>query len=174
MGTPCIFFDRDGIVNTSPGPGYVEQVADFHLIPAFLDALRIALDRGYEAVIVTNQRGVGRGLMTKETLEAIHAVLRKAITDQGLHLRDIYYCTANDDAHPNRKPNPGMFLDAAEDHQLDLAHSWIVGDSESDITAGRKAGCGHTVLVNDGEEPTEAEYRVATMSELTALFGKLL
>lgn len=173
MSKPCIFFDRDGIVNVSPGPGYVERVEDFHLIPAFFDALRIALDRGYAAAIVTNQRGVGRGLMTEQTLHDIHNVLRAAIQDAGLSLLDIYYCTANDNAHPDRKPNPGMLLTAAQDHDLDLSRSWMIGDNEKDVIAGRRAGC-RTVFVGDADRETTADHRVVSMPELVEFFRKTL
>ena len=173
MATPCVFFDRDGIVNESPGPGYVERVADFHLIPAFLEALAIAAERGYEAVIVTNQRGVGRGLMTAETLADIHAELRQSVQEAGLAVRDIYVCTANDNAHPNRKPNPGMLIEAAERHELDLSRSWMIGDNEKDVLAGKRAGC-RTILVNDGDASTDADHRVPTMAELAACLRSVL
>ena len=168
-GRACVFFDRDGIVNASPGPGYVERLADFHLLPAFLDALRVTRERGYEAVIVTNQRGVGLGLMTQETLDEIHAALRDAVNEAGLDLLAIYYCTANDNAHPNRKPNPGMLLEAATRYGLDLSRSWMVGDNEKDVEAGRAAGC-RTVLVNASDQPTAADYRLADMEQLADFF----
>ncbi len=170
---PCVFFDRDGIVNVSPGPGYVERVEDFHLMPAFVEALRVVLARGYEAVIVTNQRGVGRGLMTQETLDAIHAHLRAELAREGLSLRDIFFCTANDHAHPWRKPNPGMILEAARVRQLDLARSWMIGDSESDVVAGQRAGC-RTVLVKASEASTVADHRLQAMDDLPAFLERVL
>ncbi len=164
-GKPCVFFDRDGIVNVSPGPGYVERLADFHIMPAFWEALRVARERGFEAVIVTNQRGVGRGLMTQKTLDEIHASLLEAVEREGLDLLDIFQCTADDNRHPNRKPNPGMLFDAAEKHGLDLARSWMIGDNEKDVLAGRAAGC-RTVLVDPSERTTEADHRVPDMTKL--------
>lgn len=164
-GTLCVFFDRDGIVNVSPGPGYVERVEDFHILPAFVDALRVTCAHGYEAVIITNQRGVGLGRMTLDTLNAIHATLCDALKNEGLALLDILYCTADDNAHPNRKPNPGMLLDAAEKHGLDLQRSWMIGDNEKDVQAGQRAGC-RTVLVNASDQPTAADYQIADMSAL--------
>lgn len=162
---PCVFFDRDGIINVSPGPGYVERVEDFHLMPEFVDALRVVAEKGYAAVVITNQRGVGRGIMTQETLDAIHDHLVKALAKEGLVLRDIYVCVANDNAHPNRKPNPGMILEAARDHHIDLARSWMVGDSETDVQAGHRAGC-RAVLVKDSEKPSEADVRLKHIREL--------
>lgn len=170
---PCVFFDRDGIVNRSPGPGYVERVEDFHLLPEFVAALRVVLRKGYEAVIITNQRGVGKGVMSQATLDAIHQHLRDQLAAEGLSLRDIYFCTELDRAHPMLKPQPGMILQAARDHHLDVARSWMIGDNEKDVLAGQRAGC-HTLLVREGSEPTVAEHRLASMSAVAAFLERHL
>jgi len=169
---PAVFFDRDGIVNASPGPGYVERREDFHLIPEFFEALRIAAGRGYEAVIVTNQRGVGRGLMPAEELDRIHDALLDEIRARGLRLLDILVCTSVDNADPRRKPNPGMLIEAAERYGLDLGRSWMIGDSETDIEAGRRAGCGRTVRVAPADAKTAADARVTSMGELAAYLNE--
>ena len=170
---PAVFFDRDGIVNRSPGPGYVERWEDFHLLPEFVEALRLVTARGYEAVIVTNQRGVGRGVMRAEELVRIHDHLLAALRLEGLGVRDIYVCTAVDDADPRRKPNPGMLLEAARDHQLDLSRSWMIGDSEKDIEAGLRAGC-RTVRVSPPDRPTGAHDRVDDMAQLVEFLARNL
>lgn len=170
---PVVFFDRDGIVNRSPGPGYVERWADFHLLPEFVAALRIVTERGWEAVIITNQRGVGRGIMSQASLDEIHANLRSALTAHGLSLRDIRVCTATDDADPRRKPNPGMILEAARLHGLDLARAWMIGDSEKDVQAGRRAGC-RTIRVAPAGTRTEADVLVQDMASVAAYLGKNL
>ena len=170
---PCVFFDRDGIVNRSPGPGYVERVEDFHLLPEFVAALRVVQRKGYEAVIITNQRGVGKGLMSRATLDAIHEHLRDLLGREGLSLRDIYFCSELDRAHPMLKPQPGMILQAARDHGLDLARSWMIGDNEKDVIAGQRAGC-RTLLVGEGGAPTVAEFRLPSMAGVAAfLEGRL-
>lgn len=173
MSKPCVFFDRDGIVNQSPGPGYVERLEDFHILPEFLDALRVARDRGYEAVIVTNQRGVGLGIMTRATLDQIHDHLLAQMRRQGLDILDILVSTATTNEDPDRKPNPGMLLKAAEKHDLDLSRSWMIGDNEKDVLAGKRAGC-RTVLVREEMKESEADYRMANMGELAEFFGKTL
>ncbi len=162
---PCVFFDRDGIVNRSPGPGYVERVADFHLLPEFPAALRVARERGYEAVLITNQRGVGKGVMSQATLDAIHRHMSDLLAREGLGFLSIRFCTAVDRSDPRLKPQPGMILEAAAEHGLDLARSWMVGDNEKDVQAGRAAGC-HTVLVAAGSAPTVAEHRIPDMAGL--------
>ncbi len=171
---PCVFFDRDGIANESPGEGkYVEHWNQFKLLPEFIAALQVTLQHGYEAVIVTNQRGVARGRMRQEDVDEIHRNLRAALRGRGLHLRDIFVCTDESDASPRRKPNPGMLLEAAEQHHLDLARSWMVGDQERDVEAGRRAGC-RTVLVNDSDKPSRADFRLAAMSELAGFLKEHL
>ncbi len=171
----CIFFDRDGIVNQSPGPGYVERWEDFHVLPEFIDILRQVTALGYAAVIITNQRGVGRGIMTLATLEDMHQRLRTLLQEQhGLKLLDIYTCTHDHAANcACRKPKPGMILDAARKHSLDLSASWMIGDSPKDAEAGRAAGC-RTILVNPTASPEQADLIFKSMSDLsTAIHGIL-
>jgi len=161
---PAIFFDRDGVVNRFPGAGqYVNRRADFHVLPEFVASLRIARERGYAAVVVTNQRGVARGFMTIEALDEIHDALRAELAAAGLALDDIYACTAGDNAHPHRKPNPGMLLDAAARHGLDLSASWMIGDSETDITAGQRAGC-RTIRIAPPDAETAATVHLPDMA----------
>ena len=171
---PCVFFDRDGIVNRSPGPGYVNHLDDFHLLPGFADCVRAAADKGFPSVVVTNQRGVSRGLTPPGQLAAMHAHLRAELARAGLALLDVLVCTADDDAHPDRKPNPGMLRAAAQRHHLDLSKSWMIGDRESDVKTGRNAGVAATVLVDPGSVPTAATYRVPDMPACAALLREKL
>ena len=171
---PCVFFDRDGIVNQSPGPGYVNHLDDFHILPGFADAVRAAARKGYPAVIVTNQRGISRGITPPDQLAAMHAHLRAELAREGLALLDIFICTADDPAHPHRKPNPGMLLAAARQHHLDLAKSWMIGDRESDVQTGQNAGVAVTVLVDPGSAPTAATHRVPDMPACAELLRRQL
>ena len=166
---PCVFFDRDGVANRSPGPGYVNHLDDFHILPGFADCVRAAAEKGYPAVVVTNQRGLSRGITPPAQLDAMHAKLRAELAAEGLGLLDILICTADDDAHPDRKPNPGMLRTAAERHGLDLAKAWMVGDRESDVKTGQNAGVAATVLVDPGTAPTAATWRVPDMPACAAL-----
>ena len=166
---PCVFFDRDGIANRSPGPGYVNHLDDFHILPGFADCVRAAAAKGVPAVIVTNQRGIERGLTPPAQLAAMHAKLRAELAAEGLALLDVLVCTSADDAHPDRKPNPGMLRTAAKRHHLDLSKSWMVGDRESDVKTGQNAGVAATVLVDDGSAPTAATWRVPNMPACAAL-----
>jgi D-glycero-D-manno-heptose 1,7-bisphosphate phosphatase len=170
----CVFFDRDGIVNRHPGPGYVERWEDFHVLPEFVDILGTVRRLGYAAVIVTNQRGVALGRMTGETVEEMHRRLRRLLRDKHrLDVLDIFYCPHDRGVCECRKPKPGMLLEAARRHSIDLARSWMVGDSPSDVEAGRNAGC-RTILVGDGQGAVEPDVRVADMKALRDAIAGLL
>jgi histidinol-phosphate phosphatase family protein len=167
---PCVFFDRDGIVNQPPNEErrYILHEDEFQLLPEFVESLRVVLARGYKAVIVTNQSGVGKGRMTQADLDRIHAKMHALLEEHGLALHDVIECTSSDDAHPNRKPNPGMLLEAAKKHDLDLARSWMIGDQEKDVIAGRRAGVARTVKVKPLPNLSEADYQVPSMRDLPA------
>jgi len=173
---PCVFFDRDGIVNVPPPPEdrYVLSVEKFKMLPGFLKSLRVALDHGYEAILITNQKCIARGIVSQAELDAIHAHMQQLIRGSGLRLTDIYVCPHKEDDHPDRKPNPGMILQAAEKHDIDLSKSWMVGDNEKDIQAGLAAGCAKTVRVMQGNVETAADYHLQNMSELPILLEKEL
>ncbi|MBT3191705.1 MAG: HAD family hydrolase [Verrucomicrobia bacterium] len=173
MKQKCVFFDRDGVVNVSPGPGYVERWEDFHLIPEFVAAARCAAAKGYAVVIATNQRGVARGIMSQKTLDAMHAKLRSALSEQGVELLGIFCCTHERDSCDCRKPLPGLLLQAASEHAIDLTSSWMIGDKETDVAAGRAAGC-HTILVSGLPAESEADLTVGTMAELAASLDSIL
>jgi histidinol-phosphate phosphatase family protein len=176
MSKPCVFFDRDGIANVAPPPEeyYVLSVDRFFVVPEFLESLRIVADKGYPAVIVTNQKSVHRGLLTPEGLEDIHNHLRAAIKEAGAELLAIYSCP-HGDGHPDRKPAPGMLLKAAEEHDLDLGRSWMIGDTPRDMQAGLAAGCPTNVLVGaEGDEDGGANYKLSGMSELPGFLEEKL
>ena len=104
----------------------------------------------------------------------MHAKLRAELAAEGLELLDVLVCTSADDAHPDRKPNPGMLRTAAARHRLDLAKSWMIGDRESDVKTGQNAGVAVTVLVDDGSAPTAATHRVPDMPACAALLREKL
>lgn len=166
MKKKCIYFDRDGIVNVSPGPGYVERWEDFYLVPGFVTAAQIAIAHGYVVAIATNQRGVARGIMTIETLTEMHEKLTAILVTHNIPLLGIYCCTHERDSCDCRKPKPGLLLQAASEHNLDLSESWMIGDSETDIEAGKSAGC-RTVMVGSKVPDTKADFMFVDMQELT-------
>jgi histidinol-phosphate phosphatase family protein len=116
---------------------------------------------------------VGIGRMTHETLEEIHDKMALDLRNHGLEFSDIYVCTDASEESTDRKPNPGMLLRAAAKHHLDLKASWMVGDSEKDMVAGKRAGC-RTVLVSSKNKPTVADYRISHIKELADFLSKQL
>ena len=172
-GVPCVFFDRDGIVNESPGPGYVERVQDFHLIGAFVEALKLVRAKGYKAVVITNQRCIARGIVSVQTLEQIHMHLAGQLKKHGLTLDALYVCPHNNNECTCRKPHPGMLLQAAAEQQIDLSSSWMIGDHETDVEAGRRAGC-RTIRVSPEKDGTAADLQINTMEELPDLLQRCL
>jgi D-glycero-D-manno-heptose 1,7-bisphosphate phosphatase len=118
-----------------------------------MEVLREIKQRGYLAIIITNQRGVGLGLMTEQELHAIHAALQsKMLREAGVQFDDIIFCTDADKTSLRRKPSPAMLLEAAEKWNIDLANSWMIGDSMSDIEAGQRAGTKTAYLVTPHSE----------------------
>jgi D-glycero-D-manno-heptose 1,7-bisphosphate phosphatase len=174
MSKACVFFDRDGIVNKAPvKTRYVERWSDFHLQPEFVEALKIVLDKGYKAVVVTNQKGVGTGHVSPDALAEIHGNLQDELAKHHLRLLDLLVCTDTDEDSPRRKPNPGMLLEAAEKHDLDLARSWMIGDQKKDVEAGCRAGC-RTVFVGLAAGLKGADYVVRRLADLPAFLREHL
>ncbi len=149
------FIDRDGVLNEDLG--YVFRHADFHWLPGARDALAQLQQAGFALVVVTNQSGVGRGLYTMADVETLHVQVRADLQARGVQLAGIYACPHHPEAaQPGyrlacacRKPQPGMILQAALEHGLELGASWLFGDKGSDIQAGRRAGVGCCWFIGD-------------------------
>lgn len=169
----CFFFDRDGIVNESPGPGrYVENWEGFHLQTGFVDVLKRVTGLGFSSVIITNQRCVVLGLISNAGLQAIHQKFRILLQERyGLQVTDIVYCPHDNGQCSCRKPQPGMILDAARRHDIDLSQSWMVGDSETDVEAGRSAGC-RTIRVAREACGSRATLTVPSLEVLDSLIAE--
>ncbi|MFH1418752.1 MAG: HAD family hydrolase [Planctomycetota bacterium] len=163
---PAVFLDRDKTLIEDPG--YIDHPDLVRLIDGVPDALIRLRNLGYTLVVVSNQSGIARGLLTEDDLAAIHDRLRSLLRDRGADVDAIYYCPYLDGPQAvreeyrrdsaMRKPKPGMLLRAAEEMNLDLERSWMVGDSLTDVEAGRAAGC-RAVLVGNraGEDRSSAE-----------------
>lgn len=169
----CVFFDRDGVANESPGPGYVKTWAEFHLQPGFVTAARMAQAHGYAVAIATNQRGVARGVMTRQALDDIHTAMTSLLREQGIELMGVFCCTHERDTCTCRKPQPGLLLEAAQRFDLDLSACWMVGDKETDVEAGRRAGC-RTILVSPTPGHTRATRTVAHVNLLADVLAQVL
>lgn len=139
----AVFLDRDGIINRRIVDGYVRRWDEFEFLPDIFEVLPRVHAAGYLAIVITNQRGIGRGLMAEDDLADIHNRMQELLARRTGHRFDaIYHCPHNHDAACDcRKPLPGMLLRAAAEHAIELPASWMIGNSESDITAGHAAGC---------------------------------
>jgi histidinol-phosphate phosphatase family protein len=155
--TRAVFLDKDGtLVEDVP---YNVDPTRIVLVKHALPALRRMHAAGYELFIVSNQSGVARGLFPESALVAVEARLRQLLARAHVPLAGFFYCPH----HPNaavaqyaipcdcRKPAPGLILRAAQQHAIDLARSWVIGDILDNVEAGRRAGCETVMIVNGNE-----------------------
>ncbi|MHC4721226.1 MAG: D-glycero-alpha-D-manno-heptose-1,7-bisphosphate 7-phosphatase [Planctomycetota bacterium] len=159
MSNKAVFLDRDDTLIKDPG--YINDPSQVILLSGASEALIELKEMGYKRVIVTNQSGVARAIVTEGVLRKIHKRLQKLLEHEGAGIEGIYYCPY----HPEgviekyrresdlRKPNPGMILAAAKDMDIDLERSWAIGNSYRDILAGQRAGC-KTILINSAFDQT--------------------
>jgi D-glycero-D-manno-heptose 1,7-bisphosphate phosphatase len=152
---PAVFFDRDGVVNVSPGSGYVLRWEDFAFSPGIIEALQLCKQRGYATI----QQGVGKGLMSQAALDHIHGEMQRALATAGAAFDGIYACTclASEPGCLCRKPSPEMIQRAAAEHDLDLSRSLLVGDYDRDIQMALNAGIPVTIrILTEGHPATVA------------------
>ncbi len=167
---PAVFFDRDGVVNVSPGEGYVLRWEDFHLASGIIEALALCKARGYATVLVTSQQGVGKGLMTRDQLNDIHARMQEELGRHAAAFDGVYACTHLSGTCTCRKPSPEMIFRAQKDHEIDLTRSWLVGDHDRDIQMAINAGVPRTVRILSHHEPkVAAEFTLEDTTRLAAL-----
>jgi len=157
----AVFLDRDGTINVEKE--YLSRAEDFQLIPGVPQALKRLQEAGFLLVVVTNQSGIGRGYYDEAALEEVHRRMHRELAAYGVTIAACYFCPH----HPQhgigeyraecscRKPLPGMLLQAAEELDIDLAASFMIGDKSADVEAGLKAGCS-PILVLTGYGEAEA------------------
>lgn len=158
----AVFLDRDGTINKYVG--FLKNIDDFELIPGAADAIRKINESGYLAIIVTNQPVIARGEVTMEQLNEIHKKMATLLGNEGAYVDAIYYCPHHPDKGfegeiPElkincecRKPKPGMLLQAANDYNIDLSKSYMIGDSQIDIEAGNNAGLKSSFLITTNDD----------------------
>ncbi len=152
---PAVFLDRDGTLNEEVD--YLHRPEELVMIPGAAAAVARLNARGIPVVVVTNQSGIGRGYYGLEDFQRVMDRMVQFLAAEGARLDAVYLAPHHEQGvgdlahpdHPDRKPNPGMLLRAAEEHGLDLAGSWMVGDKDVDLAAGRAAGC-RVALVRTG------------------------
>lgn len=163
----AVFLDRDGVINMAiireRKPYPPSKIEDVVFPPGTFEAIEILRSAGYLVIVVTNQPDVAKGIQSRETVTAIHSMIR-----QQMHVDDIKVCYhVDEDNCYCRKPKPGMILDAAEEYEIDLTRSYMIGDRWRDIQAGKAAGC-KTILVQP-----EVAYNETQAQGMDAIVGSL-
>ncbi len=155
MLNKAIILDRDGTIIVDKV--YLNDVAQIEYLPKVFEGLRVMRDLGFRFFVATNQSGIARGIVAIDTLYEIHRVIRHDLAGQGIDIEGFYYAPYSVESnHPMRKPNPGMLEAAARDFNLDLRQSYMIGDRDTDVHAGRAAGTGTIYLDHSFPTPTSA------------------
>lgn len=172
--SPAIFVDRDDTLMVDVK--YCDNPELVQLMPGAAEGLRSLRKAGYKIVVITNQSGVGRGLFSLETLQKVNEKLRSDLRERGADYDALYYCPHTpEDGCDCRKPKPGLLLRAARELGIDLSSSYVIGDRELDIQAGRAAGT-RTVLVSNrhmkkNEPLTRPDLVVGNLSEAAIMIN---
>jgi D-glycero-D-manno-heptose 1,7-bisphosphate phosphatase len=150
----ALFLDRDGIINIDHG--YVHKIEDFEFIDGIFELCRLAIAKGYQIFVITNQAGIARGYYDQATFEALSQWMVNAFAEQAITIAKVYYCPHHPTKGVNefvmpcncRKPEPGMIIQAQKEFSLTLAESLFIGDKVSDMQAASNAGIKCKILVN--------------------------
>ncbi len=184
MSDKAIFLDRDGTIIEDPG--YINHPDQVKLLGGAAEALNELSAMGYKLIVVTNQSAVARGIVTEKALSQIHNRLERLLDEKAVHLEAIYYCPYHPDGTISkyrkesdwRKPNPGMLLAAADEMDIELGDSWMIGNSGRDVDAGRQAGCKAILIDNPSHykqfEPgrLEPDFGAVNMKEAVNIIKK--
>jgi D-glycero-D-manno-heptose 1,7-bisphosphate phosphatase len=179
MNRKALFLDRDGVINEEKN--YVYRIADFEFMDGIFELLAHAQSLNYILIVITNQAGIARGYYTEKDFNKLNDWMVEKFSAKGIIINQVYYCPY----HPThglgeykkdsefRKPGPGMILQAEKELHLNLAQSVLIGDKESDIEAGLKAGVGQTVLLKSDRYPAENTKANRTIEKLTEIIPLL-
>ena len=170
MSVAVAFLDRDGVINVDSG--YVGRWEDFEYLPEAIEGLKQLQSAGFKLIVVTNQSGIARGYYSEDDFLALTKAMTADLSAKGVTLAAVYYCPYLEDADLEpyrvasylRKPEPGMLLKAAQDHDIDLSRSIMVGDKVSDMVAAERAGVPGRYHVTKGE-PYDGSTKVSSLLE---------
>lgn len=165
-----LFLDRDGVINVRIIDGYVTKTEEFEFLPNVIDAFKIFKNKFKRIIVVTNQQGVGKGIMTIEDVERVHKYMLQQIENQGGKIDKVYFCPQLKSVVDNyRKPSPKMAYFAKNDFpEIDLSKSIMVGDMNSDVEFGMNAGM-KTVFVGDNELKLNPDSRYDSLYDFAKL-----
>ena len=178
----CLFLDRDGVINFDFG--YISKIEDFKFVEGIFDLTQFAQSNNLLIIVVTNQSGIGRGLFSEKDFLVVNEFMLEVFRSKGIKIDGVYYCPT----HPthgkgiyktediNRKPNPGMFLEAAKDHNIDLENSFLIGDRLSDLIAAHKAGLRNIYFLNQSPKdiPQDLSLKERKVVEAAKRFENLI
>ena len=151
MTNRAVFLDRDGTM--AKDVHYCRCPEDFKLFPNTAKAIKLLSEHGFKVIVITNQSGIARGYFTEEALAQIHEKMKTELAKEGAWIDGIYYCPHHPDDNCNcRKPKPKLVLQAAKEHDIDLKHSFVVGDLSLDIDLGKAVGCKTILLLDSPQE----------------------
>jgi D-glycero-D-manno-heptose 1,7-bisphosphate phosphatase len=175
----ALILDRDGVINEDTG--YVHRIEDFSFIDGIFELCRYAMEKGYLIIIATNQGGISRGYYTEAEYQTLTTWMVEEFHKQGVIISAVYHSSYHSDGHisqymqdeADRKPNPGMILKAQVDFNLDLSQSVLLGDKNSDIEAGRRAGIGKLIALN-GRYRLDRQADVCVIQKLIDLTNMML
>ena len=147
-----IFVDRDGVINEFPGLGfYVTRWEDFRFLPGALEAIALLTRAGYATLVLSNQGCVAKGLLSESALQEMTGRMLRLVEAEGGRIDGVYYCRhETSDNCECKKPNTGLFKQAAEDRPIDFGSAFFIGDTAEDVEAGKRIGC-KTILVLSGK-----------------------
>ncbi len=167
MSYKAVFLDRDGTIDVgTPTYERVDSLDKVRLLPKTIEALTKLAKLDYRVFIVTNQAGLAEGLIDKSEFAAIQDKLMGLLAPSGIQISGVYVCPhGENDSCGCRKPKPKLLLDAAEEYDIDLANSWMIGDRPSDVMAGVNAGV-KSILVLTGVPTVVSEQAVVTVPSL--------
>ncbi len=143
----AIFLDRDGTINVEKN--YLYKTEEFEFLPGVVEGLKRLQESGYLLIVITNQSGIARGYYTEEDFHVLNQFMIDVLEREGVHITDVFYCPHLPDAKIEkyrvdcncRKPKLGMFYEAVRKWNIELEHSWAIGDKERDLAICHESGC---------------------------------
>lgn len=163
----ALFLDRDGVVNVEKN--YLHKIEDFELMDGIIEVCRNYQDQGYLIIVVTNQSGISRGYYTEDDFALLSRWMSEHFKALGITITHIYHCPHHesiDGVCECRKPEPGMFLEAQREYDLNMAESVMIGDNERDIEASLKAGVGINILLSTEATDSKANRIIHSLREM--------
>ena len=148
MNNRALFLDRDGIINVDHG--YVYKIEEFEFTEGIFELLQLFSKQGYLLFIVTNQSGIGRGYYSQEAFEVLTEWMIKTLHAHDIDIKEVQYCPHTPEENcPCRKPETGMIDTILKKYSIDLAHSWMIGDKQSDIDLARNSHIGSSIAIGN-------------------------